>query len=849
MKKDLKKCVEIVVAAAKDAITMEQAATLVDRMVNSLDGGDASANLANAEMRVKELGEKIIESDKLHSSIQRRNQYLTIMAKRRTMEFVRKFPTPGEGLRAYMNGINKTVRGGRRSIYYQQRAIMEKYVGQFVDGLERLNLVREFKSGSMDQDIFRELWELGREGGHPGITKNGDATNIARLVNRINLDMVARSNRAGSYIRPLPGYIMRQTHDPVAIRRAGGLGIGRGSKEASFRVWSEFILPLLDHEKTFGDVEDKLEFLKGAHDGILSGIHLREETAPVDVNAEFAKRTGALARKVSAPRVLHFKDADSAFAYNQRFGAKEFREMFLRGLQQRSRSIAMMENLGPNPDTSFHNVVRDLKVATREHPEDLKMLRSLEDWRVEASFRELMGLNDISVNPSLTRIAASVRSLQNMAKLGTAVLTSIADKAFFQSEMSYQGIRGLRIFGKQIEAVLEGRHSGERKSMLNLMGASVDGFINQVSHRFNMHDNEAGLMSRLQAKFFDINGMNWWNDVHRGAAAELMSAHLAEHASLATDKLPLELRRMLDLYDINPREWDLIRSTVTEVGERQYVAPDGLLKLTDAQIDAELTILEKPITESNRLRYRDELETKLRTYFADRLDMAIPTPGNAERLYARWNTQAGTPLGEAMRLIMLFKAMPVTVLTKIVGREIYGRGADSMMQWLRNDHLGKFKLTQLVAMATVMGYLSGMIKDLIRGRTPKDITNPMVLQDAMLRGGGFGIYGDLLFTQYDRSYRSFLATAAGPVLGQMDNIADIISRAKSGQKFGTQVERLATENTPFINLFYIRPAIDYLVLWNLHEMVSPGSLRVSERNIMRQGVQGFYIRPSEHINR
>lgn len=843
--KNFQTCIDIVAKAAGDSISPDQAKSLVQQMVDQVERSKKD-DFANAEERVREIGRDIIAKDKLLSAIQRRNAFLTVKAERRIHDYVKKFGTTGEGLRAFMNGSSKVVKEGRNSVYYQEVALKNKYVGNLLAGLERNGLTEDFKTGALDKQVFQEMWELNRpEGqGRPGVSGSPKAQKLAELINGINLEMINRENRAGAYVRPLEGYVIRQTHDADTIRRAGGMGYSPGSKEASFQKWSSFIIPLLD-EKTFEGIDDRMAFLRSAHDGIVTGIHDRAVNGSVDVNSEF-RGTGAMARKVSAERVLHFKDADSSFLYNQTFGVKDLKESVLRGLQLRAKHIALMENFGPNPEMTFQRVMLDLKKAARGEKDDVKALKSLEDWRVEASFRELTGANDVPTNPSLAKMSASLRAITNMSKLGGATITAIADKGFFQTEMSHQGMRNLDVFAKQVTLITEGHPDGEKAQMLNLMGAAVDGFIGNVVQRFSQHDNKAGLLFKLQQKFFNINGMNWWNDIHKGAAAEMMSAHLASHAKLEFDKLPPELSRVLKQYGIEGKVWDFIRTHgVKEVEGRDYLTPDALYSVDNGAIDKLLNAHDVKPTENNRLRMRDEIDTKLRTYFADRVDIAVPTPGNEEKVYAHWNSKAGTPLGEAVRMVMLFKSMPITVFKKVVSREIYGRGNDTMVKWLTKDRQGNFRMAQLIALTALGGYLSGVIKDSLRGRTPKDPTAPKTIVDALQRGGGLGIYGDFLFSEYDRSYKSFLATTAGPIVGQLDSVADIFSKLKQGENVANETGKLALGNTPFINLFYIRPVLDYLVLWNLQEMSDPGSLRRMERRVEEKNNQGFFIAPSE----
>ncbi|MFK5257922.1 hypothetical protein, partial [Propionibacterium freudenreichii] len=75
---------------------------------------------------------------------------------------------------------------------------------------------------------------------------------------------------------------------------------------------------------------------------------------------------------------------------------------------------------------------------------------------------------------------------------------------------------------------------------------------------------------------------------------------------------------------------------------------------------------------------------------------------------------------------------------------------------------------------TLMGVLSYQISELRKGKTPA----PQMLPDGKvnwdlwfigaMRGGGAGIYGDVMVGEYDARSRSFLKAMAGPILGELD---------------------------------------------------------------------------------
>jgi len=90
---------------------------------------------------------------------------------------------------------------------------------------------------------------------------------------------------------------------------------------------------------------------------------------------------------------------------------------------------------------------------------------------------------------------------------------------------------------------------------------------------------------------------------------------------------------------------------------------------------------------------------------------------------------------------------------------------------------------------------------------------------------------------------------AGPTIGQLDNIVDIFQTIREGNNPFPKMANLIQGNTPFINLFYLRMALDYLILYNIQEWQNPGYLRRLERRMDRDFNQRFYIPPSRVIPR
>lgn len=61
--------------------------------------------------------------------------------------------------------------------------------------------------------------------------------------------------------------------------------------------------------------------------------------------------------------------------------------------------------------------------------------------------------------------------------------------------------------------------------------------------------------------------------------------------------------------------------------------------------------------------------------------------------------------------------------------------------------------------------------------------------------------------------------------------------------------RFLVNNTPFVNLFYTRMALDYLVLYHLQEAMNPGFLQRMEQRVAQQNAQSYWLQPSSVIAR
>ena len=95
--------------------------------------------------------------------------------------------------------------------------------------------------------------------------------------------------------------------------------------------------------------------------------------------------------------------------------------------------------------------------------------------------------------------------------------------------------------------------------------------------------------------------------------------------------------------------------------------------------------------------------------------------------------------------------------------------------------------------------------------------------------------------------RTFTASLAGPVLGNLDIATDLWTRLRNGDDLAAASFNALLQNTPFANLFWLRPVLNYLILYHIQEALNPGFLRRMEKRIERENGQTFLLPPSQVV--
>lgn len=828
-------CLPAIEAAAGRALTKKEQTELYEQLKGRMRKIRAENRAATTTEALTTAAAEISDDLKLSALIEKRNAVLNAQRHAEALHYVETTwaDKPERGIEALLVGTKYARQGARASIAAEQHSLAASYVGGMISDVERLGRdhLALFTSGTIDRDITRALWSIDNPDAPP-FKGQKEAQSIAEVIHRWQEQARLDANRAGAYVGKLPGYVVRQSHDSMKISAAGA------------ERWKADILPRLDLAKTVPIGQSAAEFLDETYKSLISGIH----PGAASEKAEGFKGPANLAKKVSQERVLHFKDADSWFDYNATYGKGNLRESLLGGLERDAKAVGLMRTLGTNPEAMLQRIYGEVEKRLRkESPEKAEAFRKSQRW-LNNRLAEVDGRTSSPVNGQIARVSANVRAWESMAKLGGALISSISDVFTYGSELKYQGRSLLGGMAEAIGGLTKGRGTAEQREILSSLGVFFDTARGELARRFSADDSFGGSMSRGMGLFFKANGLSWWTDTMKASAGLSMAHRLAGSKGKAWGALDSELQRALGLYGLDEGKWDIIRSAESKLADgRDYLTPDQVSELADAAFEPYLSERGIEPTPARVRDLRQETASQLRQYFSDRVQSAVIEPDARTRATMRQGTRPGTPEGELLRFIGQFKSFPIAYLQRVVQREIYGRGADSMGQALRNGHGEMQALGQMMLWTTLFGYGAMAVKDLIKGRTPRPPDDPKTWIAAASQGGGLGIYGDFLFGHANRLGGGAIGSAAGPVAGAAEDVVDLWQRIRDGDDVAATAFRDVLNHTPFLNLFYTRAALDYLFLYRIQEALNPGSIRRMERRVENENHQTFLVRPSEFV--
>ena len=215
---------------------------VLDTIGKKIDKEKKIVKEADLENKIKQFLSNESTKEEVRLAIEQRERLLNIQATERILSHLGNFKDRALGLRSLIVGTVRLARGARKSVDAVGKYHSTKYITSMIKKMEEENVFEEFVSGKVDDAIAVELHEM-KPGGKSGTSGNPTAEKIARIIFQLQDHSIDALNRHGAWISKLPEYIMRQTHNPVLMRRQG------------FEAWFKKIQETVDMERTLEGVD------------------------------------------------------------------------------------------------------------------------------------------------------------------------------------------------------------------------------------------------------------------------------------------------------------------------------------------------------------------------------------------------------------------------------------------------------------------------------------------------------------------------------------------------------------------------------------------------------------------
>jgi len=834
-------CLKEITTANKDRLDDEELIQILEDLQLEKKRRQASKQLQGIEDAMFKRGELLAANADMARMNEKRNRYRNILKENELINKIyladKETGDPSLGLESDFVGVNRDFEGSKDSVDSRHQALMTQFFSGFMTDLKKAKLEVQFNNmtGDLARETSKVLANLNLKDPLPiaDLKVSSDAAKIGEIMFKYQRAAYQRENQAGAFIRLKEGRVVGASHSPDKMVKVGrDEWVAFIDKELDWNKTAsgEFALPKeLEADKVFIEqlAVKRREFLERSYDAIITGK--RGSMERTELEKSF-KGPANLAKKESASALFTFRNSDAWYDYDQKFGRASLREAFFQDLNTSFRSTALMDKFGSNPEAMYKRVLDRAEKEFKNDPKKLARLRRRSRTWI-SMYEEVTGNVNLGSHTTTAQIGYATRALQTMAKLGGTVIAALADVAFISANRNYQGRSILDSWGDALQAPFKGMGRGPMRDMADRLGAGFEGQLGDFYARFNANEDVPGRLSKLMNIYFKLNLLQPWTESSKRGVTLMISNDLGREASKSFNDLGEDLQRILRIYGFDSAKWDKIRTGV-ETG------PDGRVYLMPGNIE-DLSLRESffqlLVTES---------------------DNSVITPGARERAILRQGYRPDEPAGQAIRFFTQFKAFGVTAISKPLGRQIYGKGAYGIGAAGMKDQLKKgmganMGLVNLMVGTTVMGYFVMQLKEMAKGREPRE-NNMATFFAAMLQGGGMGIYGDFLFSETSRYGGGALQTLAGPLVTDVSEAIDLYNRARNSLTGGDDdvsgdLLRLVKRNTPFGNIFYTKPVLDYLLWYQLQESINPGYLRRSEQRWQQANEREFIIRPSDIV--
>ncbi len=711
------------------------------------------------------------------------------------------------------NDVATAVREVLENTYTRTQAIERRATNAIFEQIEKYRT----KMAGLTQDaegfknVVKEL--------HGKDTGNATSKSDAKAIREVFDYLHRMYENVGGVIGKIENYFP-QSHNSNLVKRAG------------FEQWKSFISDKIDLNK-MTNPDTGLPFNPRELDAMMPKIYediITNGLNDVALRAKEGKQTfgrgGGVAMRHSSSRFFHFKDGDSFLDYNAKFGYGDagLFDAMMGHISTMSRDIGIMQELGTNPDAQVTRMKMKLS-SNVDAP--------LGEQTIQGMYDTLAGRN--SYNGELPVWYQATSALQNWLRsslLGSAPVAAMTDSFYSVFASKINGIpatKTMAFYFKQLNPLDASDRRTARR--IGLMVGAANGRSLKATRFADDADNRG--VTGFMASFTNrASGLGVMTDSARSSLILSTQGYLAElkHTNTSFADLPDGMKEAFQRWDINETDYNNFKQAdffVDPDTEGDFIRPEEIAKVSvESARKLEMWMMDMSQAASNEPRL---------------LTRAITTGA----IFGQAKT--GTGLRATASSLMMFKSFGISVILNHFlptarrladpskGADKYGRAA------------------ALVFVSTILGAAAIQGRDFVNGKTPRDMNDWKFWQSAALQGGGFGIFGDFLFSDQSRFGNTIIETVAGPVAG---TLADLMKVFKGNfdkaldegteTKFFADAYQMAERNIPMVKLWYTRLFLERFVLDHAERAIDPNfdaRMRRIENKAKTEKGQEFWWKP------
>ncbi|WP_226779021.1 hypothetical protein [Oceaniglobus trochenteri] len=694
----------------------------------------------------------------------------------------------------------------RDALMGQYRRMIQDFIGDHAR-----NIIGSIRNKARLPDIVRELH--GEATGNPAAKQVADG--VRKALEQARLDF----NAAGGAIGKLADFGLPHSwnrHTMLSIDPDRKVARQKWTADVGQRLdWDRIV----DHDtgKPFSGSSPaaRQSFLEEVFDTITETGWNKREPSGMAVGKSTANRR-------SDARVLHFKSADDWMAMNEAYGREDPFTAILSHLDSMARDTALMQVLGPNPQAGLEFAKQTAAKLAAERPwkpsrfnwnawraNGLK-LYSDPSKEVVAAGKQSQRMLDLYTGaanaPEMDVVASAFSGARHFliaSQLGGAMLSAVTDVGFMGLASKQVGLDASKVIGRHVKALAS---TGQRQLMARA-GIVFDSAANVGVAQARLMGDAFGpkSMERLSEFTMRASGLTAWTDIGRGAFRLEFYGLLAENAGRAWDDIDAPLRQMVfERRGITRADWDDIRSTALfrdqADPDASFLIPSDIRHRTDLAPERAM-----------------DLSLKLDAAILEQMEFAIPSAS----LRGRATMHGGAPgslMGELSRSGIMYKSFMFSLMFNQLGRALFHQVNGSRAAYI----------VGFATITTVAGAVSMQLKEIAKGRDPRDMTDPKFWPAAAIQGGGFGIIGDFVYASENRFGGGLAQTIAGPMVGAVNDGIYLTNDIVKALAYRDQKhrDRLGRASVKFLdrfsgptNLWYTNLALNRMLWDNLQSFV------------------------------